>query len=498
MNLNIFFLHFIFVCFTFGCSDFKSSNSSIENIDPPIDEFVIKIAPVDGTQDLININQALSEIKSSGKAGVLQLENGSYNLNCINLQHSYCIDINGFDKGLRIEGLGSSTNIIVKSPRSGFLFARNSKNLVFKNFIIDYDVPPITQGNITEVGSNYIIFQVDAGYLDFDDDLFAIDLFGPNGASKIGFIHNPGSHVMKRGGLNFLRLDQKPESLGDGLWKVTTTDLNLTSWINIGDGFSMGARSSHGFRLIENQNITIEDVKVYASPCLAFAVTANSGELLFKNIQVALKPGSGRKLSSVADALHFQDNAANALITGSLFQAMGDDAINTYSTGSKVELSSGYLPNELLISNARPHLYKVGHRLQILNVNRQVTRYDNLIINNVEHISANSLKIILNQDVELTQVTDEVYNYDLAIPQIEIQNNSFGFFRGIIRLRSAVANLTGNTFFDDRISVIYYGVDTVWDEGPLVQAPTTSLNIINQGRLKFLGRNYVLIEERDE
>lgn len=77
--------------------------------------------------------------------------------------------------------------------------------------------------------------------------------------------------------------------------------------------------------------LEVADIHVSAAPGMALFARYCEGDIRISRFTVRPRAGTGRLLSTNADALHLDSCTGTATITQSTFQAMGDDAVNVHS-----------------------------------------------------------------------------------------------------------------------------------------------------------------------
>jgi len=88
-------------------------------------------------------------------------------------------------------------------------------------------------------------------------------------------------------------------------------------------------RGGGAFRPFGCGNVRFENVSVFATLGMGFAMNT-CDRVSLRNCQVAIKPGSGRWMSSTVDATHCNMVRQRVEYTDCLFEGMGDDAINVH------------------------------------------------------------------------------------------------------------------------------------------------------------------------
>jgi hypothetical protein len=442
--------------------------------------------------DRIQIQKLIDKAKSSGTEQTIKLSGRDYYLTCANDKNSYCLKIDNIQSGLKIVGEKDKTRFIIKSPRSGFMKILNSRRISLQNLVIDYETPPFIQGEITKVeGSSFDITLAPKHPTPKDPiiihDINWIKSFG------IGFIHNTGDFKLKQAQTDYVSV-QMIDQVNKTSWRVMTANSGLNNWIAPGNIFTMGPRSSNAIYAQGNEGLTFDHLKIYTAPSIGLALVQNKGYTFINKLTISLPPNSTRVLSTVADGVHIQDHSGSINIENSFFQAMGDDAINTYALSAKVLNRNG---NKLTLKGPFVREYQLGHYLQATDPRRQQFRFGpaaEATITALRQINPNTVEVTLNKSAAAVQVRDLIYNVNHAGPRLIVNNNAFASFRGMLRFRSSQTTFKNNIIYDPRNAKIYFGIDRGYDEGPLIGPPHLENNKILDGKLKLLGHNYTPVE----
>ena len=120
------------------------------------------------------------------------------------------------------------------------------------------------------------------------------------------------------------------------------------------------------------KNAYFEHINVYSAPGMAFMGRENTN-LYFNDFNVMLKPETDRLMSVTADGIHLMETAGEVIVTNSLFENCGDDALNVH----------GFYSTLKEISNERRTIHIVNER----DYNFSPSKGDTLAIVNRETLT---------------------------------------------------------------------------------------------------------------
>ncbi|MNK12073.1 hypothetical protein D3C87_301290 [compost metagenome] len=438
------------------------------------------------------LQSLIQQAISAGPNSRIILSPGTYRLVCDNRPQTFCLSINNA-QGLLIEGTPGQTKILVASPLSGTLLIASSSATIIAGIDFDYETPPFTQGTVTSVSPGAFRVQIDSGYRQPNHpDL--IEMLSSGEAS--GMIFAPGTKTDKWGDAHIYAAIAKsaPVDLGGGQWQFGVYNGNITSLLAPGDRIALSGRPTHSIISQWNDNIQFSQVRMFASPAMAFVFVQTKGNILMDQITIVPTPGSDRLLSTNGDAVHVKDSSARVILQSSYFANMGDDALNIGAVGRRILLATG---NYFVIEKGSLP-YEVGNVVQISSpihtgaVPQPRFTDGEAVITGIQE-QANTVTVYLSKNIPASvQVGDLVFNIHHASPGSLIQNNTFGSYHGSLRLRSVGAQMLNNRFMDARFAKILFSADAPWNEGPMVNVPHYSGNTADGGVVNYYGLNFTL------
>jgi hypothetical protein len=307
------------------------------------------------------IQTAIDAAIKAGPGSIVQLQKGRYRLSTEDLQP--CLKIEHAND-LVIQGQGDNTELIVTNPRCQAINLNDSKSVMIKSLVIDYDPLPYTQGRIVDVNGKdgYFDLDIEEGFPELDQPWFAAAALEKN--VSYGMIFDGEKPVFKANAPDHIFISSWEKVKGRVYRLKIRPDYKYkVEYIAKGNRFVYLARlggKSAGIFFEHCERCGLEEVKIYASNSGAVITLASDG-LIFKKYEVKRRPNTNRLLSSNADGIHCQQSRIGPSIEDCLFEYIGDDSLNIYCTISRIlDVTK---PDELFLSQ---HCFiKLGDRLQV-------------------------------------------------------------------------------------------------------------------------------------
>lgn len=236
---------------------------------------------------------------------------------------------------------GNGSTIICLKPLR-FFESNDCTNIIFKNFIVDHDPVPFTQGTIQEVNNQgkYINVTIDEGYDNPVNNInYQLEANGGVNGKLWLFVKDPTMRgMMKRGCSNVYTINKS---------KKWITDPNNSNQVRIfigklnnmaaGDKWCMPLSLSKNLvRISRGDQITVEDLTQY-SGAGALMYGGSSRMLNFIRVKSMLKPNTDRILANTRDGSIFSTNSIGPLFEDCHFEANGDDGINMNISNNELE-----------------------------------------------------------------------------------------------------------------------------------------------------------------
>ncbi len=366
---------------------------------------------------------------------------------------------------------GDNTNLYFHGEIKGVLL-KNSENVLISGVNIDYGRPPFSVGRIIENDGQTFKVKVNEGYpvdehtqikafLEYDKNAFIPRVKGNDIYGDVSQVNYLGGQTLQ------IKFNSK--------YSIAPKDtlVVLRHYIYEYDTF-----------MIENsKNIHFENINIYSAP--GMGVRAYSSEnLYFNRFNTLLKPNTDRLMTVTADSLHFIDCTGDIIVTNSIYENSGDDALNVHSMYleiNKIERNN----NVIFAANPRGYNFSpdIGDTLEI-NDEHDLTLLQSVTVTDVETVE-NGFKITvaetLNQSIDLKNVVGNA----TRTAKLEFKNNLVRNkrCRGIL-IQTRYALVENNTFANLSDAGILVTADSNnWYES------ITSSNVTIRNN-KFLKNNY--------
>ncbi len=282
-------------------------------------------------------------------------------------------------KNLTIEGNGAE--LIGHNYSTIFHFV-NCQNLNISGLTIDWDPLPFTQGKVINITDEYLDLEVVAPFVAKaglkTDAFLGYDLEKRRMARRFTDHYQKGyakpSEVIQ---LGVMRLFIGSEDRFAGKMPSAGTYIIARHQVY---GFQ-------SFMFVKCSGVKMENVNIYSNP--GMGVTGeNSWDILLKHLKVMIRPGSGRWMSTTADATNFEGCRGTVTMENCLFEGQGDDATNVRSGeyqlvderlgDNKLRIKTGYQ------FGGSPTPPEIGDQLEISGSDKLLLPYANLIVRSVQ------------------------------------------------------------------------------------------------------------------
>lgn len=236
-------------------------------------------------------------------------------------------------KGLKnvvIDGNGST--LIVPDRGVSALQITDCQFVTLRNFKIDYDPLPFTQGDVVSVDlqNRRIEVKLHDGYPGLTAAAAQPVAF-PDGRLQV---FDKDAPTLKVGAPDYgvARL----ESAGDRVLKVEFPEWQKgLDLIAPGDRVTLSSRAAEGVGIRNCRDVTFEDVTVFSAPNLAFVVRSCETAGAFRRVRVVPGPppagaAQPRLMSACADALNVAHTRTGPVVEQCEFAYQADDGINLH------------------------------------------------------------------------------------------------------------------------------------------------------------------------
>ncbi|MCX5647626.1 MAG: right-handed parallel beta-helix repeat-containing protein, partial [Planctomycetota bacterium] len=277
--------------------------------------------PNDGKDDAPAFQAAL-EACAKKPGATLALAPGTYDLfggkkDAQGVPHGPSVVAKGL-RGVTIDGGGAE--LVGHDLAEMFRFDGDSADLVIRNLQFDWDPLPFTGGKVVARGEKSFDLEAVAPHVARAGVLIQ---------GVLGF--DPQEGRMARRGLDHYQREGEcrtpTELVSPGVMRVFVSQPGAVPPL----GANVIARHQiygmNVFTVIGCDNVRLENVTVYACPGMGLYADSCK-DFTLRNFRVEVKPGSGRWMTTEADATHFNNCRGRITFEDCLFERMGDDATN--------------------------------------------------------------------------------------------------------------------------------------------------------------------------
>jgi hypothetical protein len=217
-------------------------------------------------------------------------------------------------------------------------------------------------------------------------------------------LYNTSLYNMPEMGIN-------AEELKKGLIRISTTIKALPpiGSIMVSKGEYLQNRTSPAFRVFKSENLEFNNVNVYHAGAMGL-IAERSENITLDSFNVVLRKGSGRMITTTADATHFCNVKGTVIIKNCTFENMLDDATNIHGTYVRVnKIIDEYT---LAVETYHPHqngylFAEEGDSVKIVDQKNLEYKTDPLILKKVKRINEKMSYITFDKPI-----TNKVAIYD--------------------------------------------------------------------------------------
>lgn len=370
---------------------------------------------------------------------------------------------------------------VVLSGRSTLMFhgeirpieMLRSKDVLIHGITIDYGRPPFSMGTLTASDGKVLEVTVDHGYP--VDERVKVDAI---------LEFDPGSSKPRADGNDIYGNVKQVKYLGDQKLRI-----ELVSPVDIAPvGTVLVLRhyiyDLDGITAKDSEQLRFESVTIHTAPGMGF-VGYSSSDLYFNRFNIVLPAGSDRLMTTTADGLHFSDCDGEIVVTNSIFENLGDDALNVH--GFYLVIDSKLDAHSLNASNPRGYNFppKVGDVVELSRATALLPALSAKVTAVERSASGPGYRITLDQPIPDEIVAGDVLANATRAAKLTFQNNIVRNKRSrgiLIQTRDALVE--NNTFANiANIGVLVTTEALQWFES----IGSRDVAIRNN---KFVGNNY--------
>lgn len=224
----------------------------------------------------------------------------------------------------------------------------------------------------------------------------------------------------------------KAEEIEKGIVRLTSQMKNLPpiGSVFISKGDYLQNRTSPAFRVFKSKNLVFKDVNVHHAGAMGL-IAERSEDITLDGFNVVLREGSGRMITTTADATHFCNVKGTVTIKNSTFENMLDDATNIHGTYVRVnKIIDDYT---LAVETYHPHqngylFGEVGDSVKVVNQNNLQYTTESLILKKVKRVNEKISYITFDKPitgkVEIYDGVENISWYAAAIIENNVVRNN--------------------------------------------------------------------------
>ncbi len=416
------------------------------------------------------LRTAAEKVKQLKTPCVIQIPSGRYLLKSEpSSKHQNTLMLNDMSN-VTLQGVAGKTELIFTDPRDWGILVQNSQNITVKDIIFDCDPLPFSQGKVTQVNSKegYMCLLLDEGYPDFNQPWYA-EAKPPY--QNWGLFFDPKTRTPKSITGDYYPVIQYTH-LGGREWQLTTTPEQHWVLDNVqkGDLYVMLARLGLSvLHAIDSSKVVFKNITIYSYSSLNVGIVGAKDQTVIENLNVKIRPGTNRLLTTCSDGIHCQSNRIGPLIRNCHFEGMADDAVNIYCPAYVV--SGQPSPNQLTFKMGWSNM-KVGDTVQLFN-GKQGAVHGQAQVTNLDQ-QPGQLTITLSKPIEGVvcgdshQSADTLFNLSASGDGFVITGCSMkGHRRFAANLKGRNGRIENNRIDNTNGSAMTIHNDPGWPEGPI-------------------------------
>ena len=421
--------------------------------------------PNDGKDDRSAVAAAVAKARSMEGPVQIDFEPGTYDFMAATPDFSYLDRNNAAISLMNCTNLivdGHGAEILIHRQDVSFAAVNGSTSQIIRNFSVDYDPLPFSQGTVRSVDTadGSFVFELQSGFPTPDGPFFK----SCNSWGMLKDIKHPGRLKADCPNVFFYKSVQ---SLGGNGFRFKLASKMQISNFTAGDAFAVVGRSASIGRYLNSDNITFDHITAYACPGPLYPGVGTS-RLNILNCRAVLK--DSRLLVSGADGILCLDARIGPWVENCDFEGLSDDCFNICT--ATIYVLNQLSPVEMRVA-ARGGI-QPGDPLIFFNPQ------EGRIIRETSAKSFSGDILVLNDPVPMLSVAppgtpmkevgwkkyDQVYNLNTAGNYFVYRNNHmhdgrrFGFFT-----KAGFGLVTNNRFEGLSDQAIRIANDPQWSKG---------------------------------
>jgi hypothetical protein len=352
----------------------------------------------DDTQAIAAALKFAEENASASNPIEVKFETGVYDVAGVDeASHTFFID-----RANNIVVNGNNAEIMLHNPTVGFMRTSNSENIIIKDFIIDYDELPFTQGTVVQKNSGQGNF-----YLEIDEGFPMMNRpHIRNAPQRWGMLKNADGSL-KEGAPNLISTyDDAFQFITTRTFRYRLSNPDHLNYMEVGDKFVFIARYNGKTTFTTNdcKQVTYLRNTCYASVAGSYN-GSNNREWNVLSCKLIFKPNSGRLHTANADCFHINSGFIGPWIQGSVFEGYSDDAMNLKHT--RREILSVQSNNQLTLKFD----VVIGDTLRFYNP-RQGLSLGAANVTAVQNLGNSEFRATLSKSINITTISGNDHQTD--------------------------------------------------------------------------------------
>ncbi len=293
--------------------------------------------PDDDGNDVEGIRAAMKQATEAKVPTEVRFPKGRYYLDADIETDQYAKLTNDALAMLRAERVilnGNGSEIIIRTPPTGFLALAHCKDVIVRDFVVDWDPPPFAQGFVRGVDreAGTFDFEVEPGFVSMDHPLWQRANRKGYDSIRWGMLKDPNIPGRMKHDVPNVYFSDQWEKLAERTFRMKLRRPGQVEHFEIGDRYVHVDRNGGGLILCPGcERVTFQRITNYTSPGLDYG-GGGTKEVAVLDCKVLIKPG--RWHTSNADGLHFPVARPGPWIEGCTLEGMADDGANFYSKGA--------------------------------------------------------------------------------------------------------------------------------------------------------------------
>lgn len=341
---------------------------------------------------------------------------------------------------------GNNAEILLHDPSVGFMRTSSSENIIIKNFIIDSDELPFTQGTIVQKnpGQNNFYLEIDEGFPMMNRGHIR------NAPQRWGMLKNADGSL-KEGAPNLISTsDDAFQFIRANTFRYRLSNPDHLNYMEVGDKFVFIARYNGRTTFATNNCKQVTYLRNTSYTSVAGSYNgSNNKEWNVLNCKLIFKPNSGRLHTANADCFHINSGFIGPWIQGSIFEGYSDDAMNLKHT--RREILSVQANNQLTLKFD----VVVGDTLRFYNP-RDGISLGTANVTAVQNLGNNEFRTTLSNAINITtisgndhQTDDKCYIENRSSESFVLRNNVFRNARRYGLLIQGTYGIVENNTFEN-------------------------------------------------